>query len=618
MKKFTKFYFSLLALLLAGGAFANHLSGSLLFSARFSGANEVPAVDTDATGVGGFFINAAKDSLCITISVNGLSGPITGAHIHTGMAGENGPVLVDFTSAVTGNYIQAIVTGAGLTPELILAMLEGSLYFNIHTEINPGGEIRSQITLETDMAFHAMLDGMQEVPMVDTDATGLAAFNLSKTGMKVTYFVVVEGLTGDIVGAHLHTGMMGENGPVVVDLTASVNDNVISGSFDPTEFAGLLDDMNAGNVYINVHTAEFPNGEIRGQLMYDMRISHDAMANTAQEMPEPMGADGNGLALVSLNYTMDTLFYEVQAEGMTGAITGAHFHDGASGVNGGVLISLTDDIMGNRISGFVAGAALTVENINKFLSGGIYINLHTAANPAGEIRGQVYKLAREGYTLKLEGEQEVPEVMTNGSGSGIVSIDRDQTNAHFMMAFNDLTGPFTVSHFHNAAEGVNGDVIFDLGPFFTGINDYDAAFGYWTSEDVNAFDAAAAMAFRNEMVYVNVHSAEFPGGELRGQVNRGLICSDGLVGVFETFQRGILEVYPNPTNGPLTVDVSSLPAGNSTLTILDITGKKVFERIVNPDAQSVVRFDTANLSQGIYILTIAGNEVNYTARVVKQ
>lgn len=618
MKIFTRMCLSLLAVCMAGGLFANHLTGSLLFSARFSGDNEVPAVETDATGVGGFFINAAKDSLCITIAVNGLSGPITGAHIHDGMAGENGPVLVNFTSNVMGNKIQAVVTGDDLTMDLIVAMLRGELYFNIHTEENPGGEIRSQITLETDQMFHAMLDAEQETEDVDSDATGLSRFNLSKTGMMVDFFVVVDGLTGPIMGAHIHTGAMGQDGPVTVNLTDGIDGNVISGSFNPMDFPGLLENMMDGDTYINVHTNQFMSGEIRGQIMMDMTIAHDAILNTAQEMPAPMGADGNGLALVRLNYTMDTLFYDVQAEGMTGEIMGAHFHDGALGMNGDVLIDLTAGIMGNQISGIVTGAALTTENINKFLSGMIYINLHTEMNMAGEIRGQVYKLAREGYTYELEGDQEVPMVDTEAYGSGIVSIDRDQTNVHFMYAFNDLSGPATMAHFHMAAEGMNGDVIFDLGPFMNMDDAFDSAFGYWTSEDDMPFTADAAAAFRNEMVYVNVHTATNPGGELRGQVTRGLICSDMTVGILDTPERKNLAVYPNPTVNQVNIDVSGLPSGNAVFRLMDITGKTIREFAVNPDAQSNLRLDVSNLVSGIYMISISGENVNYSARLVRE
>jgi len=602
-------------LALTTGGYADHLSGSLLFSARFSGDQEVPPVSTEATGVGGFFINEAKDSLCLSITVVNLSGPITGAHIHQGVMGENGPVVVGFTDMVEGNSIQAAITGDDLTPELIQMMLNGDLYFNIHTDANPNGEIRGQILLETDRAFIATLDAEQETAEVNSDAMGLANFNLSKMGTTVNYRVVVEGLTGPIQMAHLHMAEAGTDGPVVVDLGAGIQGNTISGSFNAMDIEGLTEAMLAGNIYINVHTAMFPAGEIRGQLMIDERISHDAVLNTEQEIPSPMGAMGNGLAQVGLNYTMDTLFYRVQLEGLTGPATGAHFHEGEFGETGPVLIGITDSIEGNRIEGYVVGEALSVENINKFLSGEIYLNIHTDMNAPGEIRGQVYKLAREGYTYTLSGDQEVPSVMTDAYGSGIVSIDRDESNVHFMMAYNDLSGPQTMAHFHMGAAGENGGVLYGLGSFFDQMSPDDAAFGYWTDSDSETpFNAEAAMAFQNEMVYVNVHTAENGSGEIRGQVTSGLTCSEMALSIFENQKVESLNVYPNPATDVVRISTAELDTDNIQLRLTDITGKVVLNQQFNRSAE--LQLDVSQQTPGIYFVNILGENAVYTSKLI--
>ncbi len=618
MKTFTKITLLLLAIAFSGLASANHLSGKLLFSARFSGDQEVPPVSTDATGVGAFFINDAKDSLCVSITAIGLSGTIMGAHIHEGAIGTNGGVLVDFTSAISGNNIQSTITGDALTPELLQMMLDGELYFNIHTAAHPGGEIRGQILLEKDLAFRAMLDPEQENHEVTSDGLGLATFNLNKAGDKVTFYAVVDNLSSDITMAHLHMAPAGQDGGVVVDLGDFVMGNTIAGSFDPTEVDGLLEAMMMGNIYINVHTTNNPAGEVRGQLMAENRLSHDAWLDTEQEVPAPMGSEGVGLAFVGLNHSMDTLFYEALVTNLTGPITTAHFHEGEPGVAGGVLIGLDDDIMGNRISGFVVGAALTVENINKFLSGMIYLNVHTAMNPAGEIRGQVYKLAREGYTFRLSGDQEVPAVETMASGTGLVSIDQDQSNVHFMFAFNDLSGPATMAHFHMAPMGQNGGVIFDLGPFTMMNSSSDAAFGYWSNDDMMPFDAEAAAAFRNDMVYVNIHTAANPGGELRGQVLRSSICSDFVAGLFSAPVRRSLTLFPNPATDVAHIDLSSVPNGNYQLSLFDLTGKLVKQTFQRIDAAGIVDVNLSDVLPGIYFVQMRSEATTFSSKLVKQ
>jgi hypothetical protein len=248
----------------------------------------------------------------------------------------------------------------------------------------------------------------------------------------------------------------------------------------------------------------------------------------------------------------------------------------------------------------------------------IYLNVHTAMNPAGEIRGQVFKLAREGYTYQLSGSQEVPAVESMGAGTGIVSIDRDQSNVHFMFALNDLSGPATLAHFHMASTGENGGVVFNLGPFTMMESTSDAAFGYWSTVNVTPFDATAAAAFRNDMVYVNIHTASNPGGELRGQVLRSSICSDFVSNVFSAPERRPLQLYPNPATDVARIDLSSLPAGDYHLSLFDLTGKMVKQTFKRVDTAGTIDLALNDVLPGIYFVQMQNEEVIYSSKLVKQ
>lgn len=599
--------------------FADHLSGKLLFSAALSGDQEVPPIETDASGVGTFFLNDAKDSLCVSLTVTGLSGPVTGAHIHTGAVGENGPVLINFDGNISGNRIQAVVTGDDLTPESLKMMLDGELYFNIHTEMHPAGEIRGQIILESDTAFRAVLDTDQENhEVMMSEATGLATFNVSMTGM-VHFFGAFDMLSGPVTMVHLHQAAAGEDGPVVLDLEPFLSGNTVAGSFDPATVDGLQEAMMAGEIYINVHTALNPAGEIRGQLTAEKRLSFDATLNTEQEIPAPEGSDGNGAAFVSLNHTMDTLFYDVQVSMLSGPITMAHFHEGAAGETGDVVIDMGSGIDGNRISGFAAGQALSTELINNFLSGEIYINVHTELNMPGEIRGQVLPLVREGYTFNLDGMQEVPAVDTDGTGSGFASIDRDQSNVHFAYAYNQLSGPATMAHFHMAAMGENGPVIFDFEAFSEENNASGTAAGIWAEADAMPFDANAAAAFRSGTVYVNIHTSEHPGGEIRGQVLRDSECSLATLSADDApVRRDFAKVYPNPASDVVFISVNDAPAGTYTLRIHDMAGRMVKQQLVMHSSESLTELPVSALPQGLYMLSVTGEDLTFTGKFIKQ
>jgi CHRD domain-containing protein len=105
-----------------------------------SGANEVPAVTTTATGTATVAIKDDR-SVSVQVTVSGMTP--TASHIHMGAAGANGPVIVPFTK--TGDNTFASSPDAKLTEEQYAAYKAGNLYVNVHSAKNPGGEIRGQI-----------------------------------------------------------------------------------------------------------------------------------------------------------------------------------------------------------------------------------------------------------------------------------------------------------------------------------------------------------------------------------------------------------------------------------------------------------------------------------------
>ena len=111
-----------------------------------------------------------------------------------------------------------------------------------------------------------------------------------------------------------------------------------------------------------------------------------AQLSGAQEVPAVATA-GQGVAAITVNTTRDTIFIQAAFNGLSGPVTQVHFHDAAAGVNGPVSINLISMLRGNRLSGFLAGAQVTPLRIARLLRGLVYLNVHTAANPSGEIRG---------------------------------------------------------------------------------------------------------------------------------------------------------------------------------------------------------------------------------------
>jgi len=113
------------------------------YTAELNGGSEAPSVTTDATGNVEASFDAATKTLSWTITYDGLSGPASAAHFHGPAAeGENaGPVV-----PIEGDLASPIEGEATLTDEQIADLQNGLWYFNVHTEANPGGEIRGQLT----------------------------------------------------------------------------------------------------------------------------------------------------------------------------------------------------------------------------------------------------------------------------------------------------------------------------------------------------------------------------------------------------------------------------------------------------------------------------------------
>jgi hypothetical protein len=99
---FTRLWIIAILMVSAINLHATHLQSHLLFTARMDGAQEVPAITTTASGVASFSLNGTRDTLCINVSLQGLSGPVNGIHIHEGLPGVNGDVILDLTPFISG------------------------------------------------------------------------------------------------------------------------------------------------------------------------------------------------------------------------------------------------------------------------------------------------------------------------------------------------------------------------------------------------------------------------------------------------------------------------------------------------------------------------------------
>ena len=145
--------------------------------------------------------------------------------------------------------------------------------------------ITAGVALAASGNFRAHLNGAQEVPVVlDTRGQGQAIFQLNNAGDELSYRLNVSNIQ-NITMAHIHLAAAGSNGPVVAWLypagppaqlipgrhngvlaTGVITSTNLSGPLAGQSLADLVAAMEAGNTYVNVHTSQYPAGEIRGQI----------------------------------------------------------------------------------------------------------------------------------------------------------------------------------------------------------------------------------------------------------------------------------------------------------------------------------------------------------------
>jgi hypothetical protein len=126
-----------------------------------------------------------------------------------------------------------------------------------------------------EQKFVATLSTQEEVPPTTSQATGMS--EVTVMGESAEYSVNATNIQGATAG-HIHSGKQGENGPIVVTLfkndspsnevseTGSITADKLEGPMAGKQLTDLVTAMSNGETYVNIHTEQNPNGEIRGQI----------------------------------------------------------------------------------------------------------------------------------------------------------------------------------------------------------------------------------------------------------------------------------------------------------------------------------------------------------------
>ena len=278
------------------------------------------------------------------------------------------------------------------------------------------------------VTFEVTLAGANEVSTDDgslgageEDTTATSTITVDAFNRTIDFqleFAEVTGPFSDSAGFHIHEGGLSENGPIVAFLATGSDvqaaqddeDSVLTGTFVEADvdedlefrFADLIDDPD--RFYLNLHSADFPPGAVRGQLpdggqdLLEPRTFELTLTGAAEVGADGF-EDGDATATVTVDAVNRTISHVTDISEVDGTFAGApgyHIHVGADDANGPVVLFLATD---EQLQAAADGDGLLdieVDDVDAELlrllltePENYYLNIHTTDFPAGAVRAQM-------------------------------------------------------------------------------------------------------------------------------------------------------------------------------------------------------------------------------------
>jgi len=507
-------------------------------------------------------INPADRSISFTdIVINNFPNGtvLIAAHIHGPCADatpcNNGPIvyticspcpaILSNTSTIPGFTVDAAQLNGGVTNYstafgLYQAIMYSNklFYLNFHTTAYPNGEIRvnlivpgAQATITFDDAAApttTAIGGNAATKVIPAKLTISSLASLSGPPTAIH----IHGLARRSVGAGVLVGLCQGNCPAAL-------------SSGPYEFSLNLplQIVATRSTYINVHTAAFPTGEIRGQISPEApltisgssSLSATFIANMLEEgVPRTMSftasappshSNANASFLVTFHNNNGTMtFSSTSTTGLTG-LAAVHIHGpcpdrnpcdagvvyticgGASscptGANPTIPGFNVDTTQSGTDGSLLLGLMTEIQRGEKLY----YVNFHTTAKPNGEIRADLV-VPRASFTVTVAAPSTISRTEIS-TGNFLATVSASVNIA----APSGLSGAVTSAHLHlGATDGINSATLIHL------CGSGGTAACLLSNSQTFTVNLPTALMSPVPLIYLNLHTAQNPGGEIRGQL----------------------------------------------------------------------------------------------------
>jgi hypothetical protein len=254
------------------------------------------------------------------------------------------------------------------------------------------------------------------------------------------------------------------------------------------------------------------------------------------EVPAPgvKVGDKNGSAVAVFRIHGHQVDYAVRWSGLA-APSAFHIHQGKAGKNGDVKIPFFMEALPGAFSAVSGTVSVKDSGLLDGIKGNPknwYANVHTSEFPGGAVRAQLHRISpvnlssvlatgsRSTLTAAADGRQEVPAPGAkvgdkNGKAAWLVWVKG--TKVHFATIWKSIAAP-TAGHIHRGKKGKNGPVVV---PFFAAAKGLPAGINGVAGTVSASSSVAGGIRSNPKNWYVNLHTGEFPGGAVRGQLHSG-------------------------------------------------------------------------------------------------
>jgi hypothetical protein len=570
----------------------------LVFHAELSGSEAIPAVNTDGKALVTLLFTPDRKKVDVSGMFVRTEGTVTEAKIHLGITGETGPVLLDLFPLINGRHIRGQLD---VPPILLQNLLVNGVYAEIKTTAHPNGEIRGQFVCETDLDYGVDMTGDQALPPNNSTARVFGGIHFPLGASDVLCAFVVRGLSGPITSAGIYDGPPDQVGTKVASISGFFGNIIQSLILLDTIDPDFLRKAREGKYHVVISTANYPNGEVRGQIKHLGYFASLAPVNGVQQIPPPSPpTPGFGFSHTMVNGTLDSLTTNVFINGIFP--TSVKIHIGNPGQVGPVLTEMG----GIGAPGYYSKTyPITEAQLTDFAQNRLYVNVTTNNFPNGELRGVMKNTLRKAYAYDLCGLQVVPPTNSDALGIAVSSVDQANCYLNYKVIADGLSGAPTDGYFAIGGFGLSGV------PFHSVPN----------TEPIMADSYEIMTAFGDSIemgrCYLQIGTAAYPDGEIRGQVRRGFTCPE-VVAVTDLDQVREVVVSPVPFRDLLNIQFESSAGFEGRLVMRDILGVMALTQAVQiVDGGQTLQVQTGQLPKGIYTLSLESPNQNTSVLLKK-